>query len=86
MCAAFVDDNLLVQALIAILDHTLKELVFYAIGIFINVTMHDGPRRLIHSQQLIGKLIGVLRDANIEDMDLAKLAAKALHNLAVSSR
>ena len=36
--------------------------------------------------QLIGKLIDVLRDANIEDMDLSKVAAKALHNLAVGSQ
>jgi hypothetical protein len=32
---------------------------------------------------LIPKLIDVLRDANIEDMDLSKVAAKALHNLIV---
>jgi hypothetical protein len=32
---------------------------------------------------VIPKLIDVLRDSNIEDMDLAKVAAKALHNLAV---
>jgi len=32
---------------------------------------------------LIPKLIDVLRDANIEDMDLSKVAAKALHNLVV---
>ena len=31
---------------------------------------------------MIPKLIDVLKDANIEDMDLAKVAAKALHNVA----
>ena len=30
---------------------------------------------------MIEKLIEVLRDANMEDMDLAKVAAKAIHNL-----
>jgi flagellin-specific chaperone FliS len=30
---------------------------------------------------LIPKLIDVLRDSNIEDLDLSKVAAKALHNL-----
>jgi len=66
----------------------LRELVFYTIGIIINVTMHDSPRAKFYAlqPQLIPKLIDVLRDANIEDMDLAKVAAKALHNLAVSSR
>jgi hypothetical protein len=30
---------------------------------------------------LITKLIDVLKDSNLEDMDLARVAAKALHNL-----
>ena len=30
---------------------------------------------------LVGKLIEVLRDANLEDLELAKVAAKAIHNL-----
>jgi len=30
---------------------------------------------------LISKLIDVLKDSNLEDMDLARVAAKALHNL-----
>lgn len=34
---------------------------------------------------MIPKLVDVLKDANIEDMDLAKVAAKALHNV-VSER
>ncbi len=76
------------ETLIVILDHTLRELVFYAIGIIINLTMHDKPRQQMFAlqPQLIPKLIDVLRDANIEDMDLSKVAAKALHNLAVSSK
>jgi len=31
--------------------------------------------------QVVGKLIEVLRDANLEDLELAKVAAKAIHNL-----
>jgi len=30
---------------------------------------------------VVDKLIDVLKDANLEDMDLAKVAAKAIHNL-----
>jgi len=30
---------------------------------------------------LISKLTDVLKDSNLEDMDLARVAAKALHNL-----
>lgn len=35
---------------------------------------------------LIPKLIDVLRDANIEDLDLSKVSAKALHNLAICAK
>jgi hypothetical protein len=50
LCEAFVQDKQFVEALIVILDHTLRELVFYTIGIIINVTMHDGPRAVFYSQ------------------------------------
>jgi hypothetical protein len=32
-------------------------------------------------KQVIPKLIDVLKDSNIEDLDLSKVAAKALHNM-----
>ena len=81
----FVSDASFVEALVVILDHTLRELVFYTIGILINMTMHEVPRAKLVLMQpsILPKLIDVLRDANIEDMDLSKVAAKALHNLAV---
>ena len=31
--------------------------------------------------KVVDKLIDVLKDSNLEDMDLAKVAAKAIHNL-----
>jgi len=85
MCKVFVGDLSFVEALVVILDHTLRELVFYTIGILINVTMHEVPRAKLVALQpsFLPKLVDVLRDANIEDMDLSKVAAKALHNLAV---
>lgn len=88
LCEEFVADKQFIETLILILDHTLRELVYYTIGIIINMTMHDSPRKTLCTQQpnLVSKLIDVLRDANIEDMDLSKVAAKALHNLAVSSK
>lgn len=88
LCEEFVLDKQFIEALIVILDHTLRELVFYTIGIIINMTMHDTPRKKMLTQQpgIISKLIDVLKDANIEDMDLSKVAAKALHNLAVSAK
>jgi hypothetical protein len=87
LCEHFVSDKSFVEALIVILDHTLRELVFYTIGIIINITMHESPRLQIVSLQpsMLSKLIDVLKDSNIEDMDLSKVAAKALHNLAVKN-
>lgn len=38
-------------------------------------------RLKVIEKNVIPKLIDVLRDANIEDMDMAKVASKALHNL-----
>lgn len=65
-----------------VLDHTLRDLVFYSVGIIINITLHEESRqKLIEKVNIIPKLIDVLRDANIEDMDLSKVAAKALHNM-----
>jgi hypothetical protein len=70
-----------VETLVLVLDHTLRDLVFYAIGIIINITMHEGARVKILDKQVIPKLIDVLKDSNIEDMDLSKVSAKALHNV-----
>jgi len=77
-----VSDKTFLEALIVVLDHTLRDLVFYAIGIIINITLHEDIRPKILDKNMIPKLIDVLKDANIEDMDLAKVAAKALHNVA----
>ena len=36
---------------------------------------------LAEDHRTLTKLVDVLKDANLEDMDLARVAAKALHNL-----
>jgi len=59
----------------------LRDLVFYAIGIIINITLHESSRLKVLDKNVIPKLIDVLKDSNIEDLDLSKVAAKALHNL-----
>jgi len=70
-----------------VLDHNLRDLVFYSVGIIINISLH-GKGDKITSQflnqnkyNILEKLVDVLKDANLEDMDLARVAAKALHNL-----
>lgn len=82
LCQNFVKDKTFIEALVIVLDHTLRDLVFYSVGIIINMTLHEDCRKALLSQSnVISKLIDVLKDSNIEDMELAKVAAKALHNM-----
>ena len=74
-----------IEALTIVLDHTLRDLVFYAIGIVINITLHKESRPKIIERGVISKLTEVLKDANIEDIDLSKVSAKALHNMVEES-
>ena len=64
-----------------VLDETLRDLVFYSVGIIINMSLHEASRPALLKMNVVDKLIDVLKDANLEDMDLAKVAAKAIHNL-----
>lgn len=82
LCNYFVNDSTFLEALTVVLDHTLRDLVFYSVGIIINITLHEDSRlKIVQKQNVIPKLIDVLRDSNIEDIDLSKVAAKALHNM-----
>ena len=82
LCEEFVDDNTFLEALTVVLDHTLRDLVFYSVGIIINITLHPSSRvKLLQNITVVPKLVEVLRDSNIEDIDLSKVAAKALHNM-----
>lgn len=82
LCNEFVNDSTFLEALAVVLDHTLRDLVFYSVGIIINITLHEESRQMIvEKHNVIPKLVEVLRDANIEDIDLSKVAAKALHNM-----
>ena len=67
--------------LVIVLDHTIRDLVFYSVGIIINMSMHADARPALLKLPVVDKLIDVLKDANLEDMDLARVAAKAIHNL-----
>lgn len=82
MCQAFIEEKTFIQTLALILEHTLRDLVFYTIGIMINITLND--TKCLLEQGVIVKLIDVLKDSNIEDMELAKVAGKALHNIMVN--
>ena len=77
----FTQDKQFCETLVIVLDHTLRDLVFYSVGIIINMSLHASVRPTLLQMDVLMKLIDVLRDANLEDMDLAKVAAKAIHNL-----
>jgi hypothetical protein len=55
--------------------------VFYSVGIIINITLHESSRPKILERKAIEKLIDVLKDSNIEDIELSKVSAKAIHNM-----
>lgn len=82
LCDEYVSDSTFLEALTVVLDHTLRDLVFYSVGIIINITLHEDSRvKILEKEIVVPKLIEVLRDSNIEDIDLSKVAAKALHNM-----
>ena len=80
-CQSFATDSKFVKNLAALLDSSLRDLVYYAIGIFINLSLHEDLRPEVVQKCTIQKLIEVLKDSNIEDFDLSKVSAKALLNL-----
>lgn len=77
----FTKDKEFCKTLVQVLDNNLRDLVFYSVGIIINMSLHEAVRPTLLEMDVLNKLIEVLKDANLEDMDLAKVAAKALHNL-----
>ena len=83
LCDEFVDDKTFLEALTVVLDNTLRGLVYYSVGIIINVTLHPKSRMNIleSTTDIVPKLIDVLKDSNIEDIDMSKVVSKALHNL-----
>lgn len=44
LCEVFVNNKTFLEALCIVLDHTLRDLVFYSIGIVINITLHEATR------------------------------------------
>lgn len=45
------------------------------------MSLHENVRPALLEMKVVDKLIDVLKDSNLEDMELAKVAAKAIHNL-----
>lgn len=83
LCDEFVGDITFLEALTIVLDNTLRDLVYYSVGIIINMTLHPKSRMMILEQSVnvVPRLVDVLKDSNIEDIDMSKVVSKALHNL-----
>ena len=83
LCDEFVSDTTFLEALTIVLDNTLRDLVYYSVGIIINMTLHPNSRMKIleNSVNVVPRMVDVLKDSNIEDIDLSKVVSKALHNL-----
>ena len=77
----FAKEEQFLSMLVIVLDYNLRDLVFYSGGIIINMSLYEEVRPAMLKLPVVDKLIEVLSDANLEDMDLAKVAAKAIHNL-----
>jgi len=59
--------------------------VYYTVGIIINISLYGkNIVKLLTIEEgsvVLDKLFDVLKDSNLEDMDLARVSAKALNNL-----
>ena len=68
-----------VEALVLLLGHPARDVVFAAAGALINAAV-DG-RDVLWEHKAHEELVAVVRRAGVQDLDLAAVACKALHNL-----
>lgn len=72
-CALIVDSDTLLKVLVEALDTKVRELMFYNIGLLINIALNPTGKKKI-TKMCLTRLIEILKDANIEDMDLSKVS------------
>lgn len=78
-------ENTFLDDLLHVVKNENKDLVYYGIGIVINITLHKECRLAILSRPFIDQLTHAFSVYELEDMDLAKVAIKALLNLTEES-
>lgn len=76
-CEIIVDSETLLKILVDALDSKTRDIVFYDIGLLINIALNPKGRKLV-TKMCLSKLITILKESNIEDMDLSKVTCKAL--------
>eukprot|EP00899_Mesostigma_viride_P026896 jgi/Mesvir1/7391/Mv19192-RA.1 len=80
MAAARVDD-----ALILLLDHSNRDILFSACGALMNVTAELEHKRVVAREGGVGRLVDVLDHWADEDLSLVCVVCKTLFNLSVAS-
>ena len=51
LCEEFVTDRTYLEGLMVVLDLTLRDLVYYTVGIIINITLHEKTREKLLQQE-----------------------------------
>lgn len=65
------------EAIIILLDSTSKQIVYYCIGIIINL-LADDQFKSANRGNIINSLVEILKECQGEDFDVATVALKAL--------
>lgn len=72
-----VDSETLLKVLVEVLDDKVRDLVFYNIGLLINIALNPVGRKKV-TKMCLSKLIEILKGSNIEDLDMSKVVWKAI--------
>ena len=59
-------DDQFLKTLVIVLDHTLRDLVFYSVGIIINMSLHESARPALLKMNVVDKLIDGRMDGSID--------------------
>jgi len=76
-CKLISESDTLLKNLVQSLESEIRDLIFYDIGLLINIALNPVGRKKI-TKMWLPTLIDKLRDSNIEDMDLSKVICKTL--------
>ena len=72
-----VESETLLKALVDVLETTNRDILFYNIGLIINIGLNPVGRKKV-TKFWLNRVILILKDSNIEDIDLSKVVWNAL--------
>ena len=76
---SFLDNEKLLDAIEGLLSHHIQDLVYFNVGLIMNLSLTARGRKLM-TKRCLTKLCGVLRDSEIENIELSKVVCKAISN------